>query len=95
MTRIRRQNNREAVIKGAPLGENGEKQMNRHLNRAIAVAMMGSLLSVQAHASWFSDLTGVNIDPWHGKFEIGPPQPGRAFSSSQARSRDFLKTLQT
>jgi hypothetical protein len=28
--------------------------------------------------SWFSDLTGVNVDPWKGQFQVGTPQPGQA-----------------
>jgi hypothetical protein len=56
----------------------GDKQMKTYFRRVLAVVMMSGLVSAQANASWFSDLTGINIDPWHGQFQIGIPQPGRA-----------------
>ena len=63
--------------------------MKTHFQRALAFVMIGALLSTQAHASWFSDLTGVNIDPWKGQFQIGTPQPGQAIQ----RLPDVIRRL--
>jgi hypothetical protein len=71
----------------------GDTQMKTHFQKILAVVMMGTLLSVQAHASWFSDLTGVNIDPWHGQFQIGPPQPGRAFQQLPGEIQRLPQTI--
>jgi Domain of unknown function (DUF4157) len=56
----------------------GDTQMKTYFLKALALVLVGVLLAGQAQASWFSDLTGINIDPWHGQFQIGIPQPGRA-----------------
>lgn len=52
--------------------------MRMQARKVVAIAAVLAMLNTNAHASWFSDLTGVNIDPWKGQFQIGPPQPGQA-----------------
>lgn len=67
--------------------------MKAHFQRALIVLLIGTLVSTQAHASWFSDLTGINIDPWHGQFQIGPPQPGRAFQQLPGEIQRLPQTI--
>lgn len=61
--------------------------------RALVVVVVTALLSVPAQASWFSDLTGVNIDPWHGQFQIGIPQPGRAIQQLPDQIRQLPQSI--
>ncbi len=65
----------------------------KNFQRIVAVFVMGALFSTPSQASWFSDLTGVNVDPWHGKFEIGLPQPGRAIQQLPDQIRQLPQTI--
>jgi hypothetical protein len=67
--------------------------MKTHFQRVLVVLLTCTLFSVQAHASWFSDLTGVNIDPWHGQFQIGWPQPGRAIQQLPGEIQRLPQTI--
>lgn len=62
------------------------------LQKSLAVVLICTL-STMAHASWFSDLTGVNIDPWHGKFEIGRPEPGKAIQQLPGEIQRLPQTI--
>lgn len=73
--------------------ENGETQMKSYFQKALALSLMAILLAGEAHASWFSDLTGINIDPWHGQFQIGIPQPGRAIQQLPGEIQRLPQTL--
>jgi hypothetical protein len=61
--------------------------------RALGICFVASLLAIPVQASWFSDLTGVNIDPWHGKLEIGIPQPVRAIQQIPDQIRQLPQTI--
>jgi hypothetical protein len=60
------------------MDESDEGTMKIQARKFVAAATIVMIFTTQARASWFSDLTGVNIDPWQGQFQIGPPQPGQA-----------------
>lgn len=59
----------------------------------LVVLILSTLLCVPLQASWFSDFTGVNIDPWHGSFQVGIPQPGRAIQQLPDQIRQLPQTI--
>ena len=65
----------------------------KNSRRVLVVIAVTALLSIPAHASWFSDLTGINIDPWHGQFQIGIPQPGRAIQQLPSQISQLPQTI--
>jgi hypothetical protein len=65
----------------------------KNSRQALAALIVAAMFCVPAQASWFSDLTGVNIDPWHGQFQIGIPQPGRAIQQLPDQIRQLPQTI--
>lgn len=52
------------------------KQIVRRIIAVVAIALL-CFQSSPLHASWLSDITGINIDVPAGRISIGPPRPDR------------------
>jgi hypothetical protein len=71
--------------------ELGNEVVKMKLLNALAgrLALCLALFSTQVNASWFSDLTGVNIDLAAGRVQVGRPDPAGAIQ----RFPDVIRRL--